>query len=575
MICTRTYTATLRTPAGTTYPLTVLDGSLSLSEARAPYALASLTIAHPGLSVLAALDPTAAPRVTVTATSTPGASRTFDLFLSARQVETEGARVGLNLSGDELLLTDYLRTLTTPDVSFWGNQNSVRSIVYNVLNRVFGPGFSLVYQTIDRAVPTYSAVQNLATVGSFEIPSGVWLLSNVTPAQSSEWAKYGTYSLRLTTTGTSEDTYAYLPSPGLQAGKTYTASGWYRQATAQSVTRPRARSIVATAVVGGRERIIATSSSAPNIIHSTPTAAGSRVALTFTVPANATDATIRLYDGYTGHVCWWDGILLVEGNGMETNNITPLVYFDGDTLDSDTYVYDWDDAVGLSSSRRTPVLERTPDFLTWSPGQSAWDFLTPILQAVGLRLFCDEGRVWRLADDTYSVPGVVRAAAGLNLYSHTDLMSRTATQTDGLPLFCDAVVIEYRWTDARGVEQVRYDQAGSASPSKAYYLERRETAYPGPGTAAYILRRLQARQKQQTATAAIDFAATPGMTVAITSSATEALTGYLDSVEWGLSSDDMQLVSKGLVLVASGSIGRAPANQTVGSITSTIADYTN
>ncbi|ROS57197.1 carbohydrate binding domain-containing protein [Frigoribacterium sp. PhB118] len=571
MICTRTYTATLRTAVGKTYPLNIVDGSAGLSEARAPYASASLTIAHPGLTVLAALDPTLLPRVTLTLSSTPGATRTLDLYVSARQLDTAAARVGLNLSGDELLLQDYKRVATEPYRNLWINQGSVADIVSIVLSTVYGGGAAWKRGAwATRPIPTYSAAKNLIPVGSFEVPSGVWIATNVALSQSSTRARIGTNSLRMVpNTANVNDSYASL-NPGLEPGKTYRFNGSVWCAALSGTVNARALSVVVLATVAGTTRQVGYGPA--NLRNQWVD-----VFAEFTIPENATYSEVRIYNGAAsgGGDCWWDALSIYEGDGRDTNGISPIPYFDGDTPDTETYRYDWDAAAGLSPSTRTPVLDRDPELLTWSPGQSAWEYLTPILQAVGLRLFCDETRTWQLVDDNYAVAGTVRAAAGTNLYAHTDLMSRTATQTDGLPLFCDAVVIAYTWRDRAGDERTQYDIAGTTNPTKAYVIERPDTAFPGAGTAAYVLRRLQARQKQQTATAAIDFAATPGMSVAITSGAADALTGYLDAVEWNLTADDMQLVSKGLIVVASGSIGRAPADQTIGSVTTDLAGYTN
>lgn len=571
MICTRAYTATVRTPAGANYALQVLEGTAGLSEARAPYAAATLTIAHPGLTVLAALDPTLLPRVTLKLSSTPGTTRTLDLYVSARQVDTAGARVGLNLTGDELLLQDYKRVSPDAYRNLWINQDSVASIASIVLSMALGGGAAWKKGTwAERSIPTYSAAKNLIPVGSFEVPSGVWQANNVVLSQSSVRARVGTNSLRMAPSlSMVNDTYASL-NPGMEPGKSYRFNGSVWSASQTGTVNARALSVVVLATVGGSVRQVGFGPA--NLRNQWVD-----VFAEFTIPENSTASEVRIYNGAPmgGGDCWWDALSLYEGDGRDTNGISPIPYFDGDTPDTTAYQYDWDAAAGLSPSTRKPVIERDPELLTWSPGQSAWDYLTPILQAVGLRLFCDETRTWQLVDDNYAVPGTVRAAAGMNLYSHTDLMSRTATQTDGLPLFCDAVVISYTWTDAQGIERTRFDTAGATSPTKAYFIERTDTAYPGTGTAAYILRRLQARQKQQTATAAIDFAATPGMTVSITSGATEALTGYLDAVEWNLSSDEMDVVSKGLIVVASGSIGRAPATQTIGSVSTDLAGYTN
>lgn len=572
MIAVRTYSAIL-TSGGKTYPLSVIDGSVNLSEARAPYASASLTIAHPGLAALAALDPTLSPvpRVLLTVTSSPGGARSFDLYLSARQLDTTAARVGLNLVGDELLLADYRSPYTTPNRNLWIWQNSVADLVSVVLSQALGGGAAWKRGAwTDRPIPTYSAARNMIPVGSFEVPSGVWSGVNLNISQSTTRARIGTASFRqVPSVMNATDSYSAL-NPGMEAGRTYRFEGSVWSAPQTGTVSPRALSLVVIATIANTTRVVAT---APALLRNQWVTVG----VTFTIPDNASSSEVRLYNGAAlgGGDCWWDAVSLYEGDGLDTNGVSPIGYFDGDTVDTAAYRYDWDAATGLSPSTRTPVAERDPELLTWSPGQSAWDYLTPILQAVGLRLFCDEARVWRLVDDTYSAPGTVAASAGRNLYAHSELMSRTATQTDGLPLFCDAVMIEYRWTDRLGIERVRFDVAGPVAASKAYYIERPDTAYPGPGTAAYVLRRLQARRTQQSATAALDLAATPGMTASISSSGAGVSTGYLDAVEWNLTTDEMTLVTKALIMVASGSVGRAPADQTVGSVAGTIANYTN
>jgi hypothetical protein len=567
-----TYTATLITASGQP-ALRVVQGSVTLNEAASPYAYASLTIARPAISVLAALDPTqtTTPRVRLTVNYGGGNTRTFDLLVSARQLDTASALVGINLVGDEQLVQDFSLTSDTPDRTYWSYQSSVRGIVYNVLNRVLGPGFLLTYGTLDRSVLTFSTVKNLIPTGSFEAPSATWAPVNNTLTQSTAWSKYGLYSLQYAS-NSNTDNFAALDKTGLQPGSTYTMSAWYRQAANQTGTvHARARSIVATAIVNGVERAIAWSAPAPNAV----VAAGSRLSMTFTVPSNAEESRVRLYDGAANHTSHWDGILLTEGDGMETNAITPLVYFDGDTTDTTSYNYDWDDVAGSSSSTRTPVVARDPETLTWTPGQSAWDFLTPILQAVGMRLFCDETRTWRLVDNDYALPRVVHIDQGMNLYGHSDLMSRTAAQNDGLPLFADAVVIQYTWLDQFNREQIRYDKAGPAKPQKAYRIERPDTAYPGPGAAAYVLSRLIARRRQLAVTGAPDLLATPGQEVSVSAPMAETQTGYVDGVSWNLASSVMTLMTKGLISVPVNSIGRAPSTQTIGSVLTDLAGYTN
>jgi hypothetical protein len=540
----QTVTATLVTQDGYNYPLNILNGSPVLNEGSSPYAYASITVSRPAIQVLAALDPTLSPRVRLTVSRAPGTSRTFDLLVSARQLETESARIGINLVSDEQLLQDYSLTATAPDLTFWGYQSSVRSIVYNVLNRVLGPSFSIAYGAVDKAIPTFSALKNYIPVPSFEVNSGLWAPVNVAVARSSTWAQVGTSSFQMTPNTLSSDSYAAL-DPGMQPGQTYSMSGYYKATAAQTGTLSTNARRMAVYVQSGTSnlRLLSVSTQAPN------TTTATRVFGTFTIPENTTYSEVRVYSGAAmgGGVSYWDGLMLTEGNGMETNNITRLAYFDGDTPTTSSYSYAWDEAAGLSSSNRTPLIQRDPDFLTWTPGQTAWDFLTAILQTVGLRLFCDEARVWRLVDNDYSVPGLVHVDHGVNLYAHQDLMSRTASQNDGIPLYADAVVIKYSWRDTRLRDQVAYDRAGATNPQKAYQLERPDTAYPGPGAAAYILTRIQARKRQLAVTGATDLSVTPGQEVTVSVPRAPTQTGLVDGVSWDLNSGVMTLQTKGVV----------------------------
>jgi hypothetical protein len=82
----------------------------------------------------------------------------------------------------------------------------------------------------------------------------------------------------------------------------------------------------------------------------------------------------------------WDNVSMIEGNGLDTNNTSIVRYFDGATTDTSMYRYDCTGDVYNSTSTRTPLVDRGPDALIWTAGQTAWNFLTPILQAVGWRL---------------------------------------------------------------------------------------------------------------------------------------------------------------------------------------------
>lgn len=564
-----------------TYPLGVTTASITVDEGFSPYLSATLTIAHPGLSVLALLDPTATPRRTVTLQAVQGGAAFrqlgVTLNLTARQLVVETGEVGLNLANDESRLQDY--SPTTP-VNFRANtyQNSVLALVNRALTIALGTNTVASFASgADVPFKTYADAQNLMPNGNFEVSSGQWTAVGSTLAQVTTWKQTGTYSLRITPSSTSTGSYASL-ALNLTPGQTYTMQAYARVIIPLSGTlNGDALKLQATATLGGASTIRARSNAAANTASTT-----TLLTMTWTVPALAEASTVRLINGATNssanNLVHFDAVTIFEGDGTDTNG-TPIVYFDGDTPDTSEYRYDWDGDSGLSSSTRTALIPREPGAIIWEPGTNAMEFLQPILQAVGLRLFQDLNGAWKLADNAYrDVSQQTRVSYGYNLYRATDLISRTATQTDDLPLFADAVVLRYTWEDAiTGATKTASDIAAPAGFTKPYVVDLQDTPFPGAGRAAYLLGRLAARRRQIVVTGAIDLNARPGQDAVITTVDGGVQFGYVDAVTWDLGNDEMTVTTKGLLAVTAGSIGNAPTTQTIGSVgsTVTIGSYTN
>lgn len=573
-----TRTATLLHSGGSAV-LNMVDGSLTVDDGWAPGIQASIVISRPSLTVQALLDPTnAKTRVRLFLRgSKAGTGRFFDLKLTARQVDAESGTIGLNLQSDEALLQDFGLVANAPDTTLWAYQTSVQSIVFNVLNRALGAGnFTLGYQPTNRSFPTYSSLENLIPNGSFDNNTVTpWTSSNATLSASTGFKVSGAYSMLVNPNSTNTDSFAEVPVR-VTSGKTYTVTASIGLAGPQPGTPSgRARRIWVYAYADGQVVILGQSPQAPN-------AAGTpRLTTTFTVPANVEQVGVRLYSGGasgTSAGVYWDNVSMIEGNGLDTNNTSIVPYFDGATVDSSTYRYDWTGDVYNSTSTRTPLVDRGPDALTWTPGQTAWDFLTPILQAVGWRLVPNmTARGWTVKSvDAVPTGGVVAISAGRNLYSLSDLMSRTASQNDGTPLFADAVLVHYSWTDsATGQRRERWESAGPSQPQKVYTLERPDTAYPGPGAAAYVLERLSARRRQLTVAAAEDYDPLPGREVSITAPGGDVVTGVIDALTWTFASARMSVKTKGLITIPLGAVGRAPSTQTIGSVSTSLVSYTN
>ncbi|WP_223693796.1 hypothetical protein [Leifsonia poae] len=531
--------------AGVPTALDIKSGSITLDEGWAPYAQSSLTVAMPSQAVFDAIDPrvTPRPRVVVVATRDVPAlgihqTRTFDLALTDRRLSHREATIDIALASDEALLQSGGLVATAPNTSALARQTSVRAIVNsNVLATI---GAALEPGTIDADFTTLTSLTNMVVNPSAEVDVANWLAQSSTLARTTAQHQSGVAAFQITGTGSGISVFACPNTTGYPAtpGVTYTFSVYMRTAAAARLFAARLIFRNATGVS------IQDTQQAPVALN---TGGWTRLAWTAVAPALAVMIAplITTATSANGEVFFADSAMLTAGNGLETDGVAPLAYFDGSTLHTDLYNYQWSGIAHASTSSRTPVFQRDPQTLSWAPGESAYDFIQPVLEQAGLRLFCDEHRVWRLVDSSYSVEGLVTVATGYNVYDASDTISRSATSDDGVPLWFDAVVLKYVWNDTENIEQVRYDIAGPLNASQVYTREIARP-YPGPGAASYILSRVNGRGRMLDLTAAIDYLATPGMEVSASLPGTLAQTGYTSSVTWDFDDDTMKVGSRGL-----------------------------
>lgn len=159
-----------------------------------------------------------------------------------------------------------------------------------------------------------------------------WL--NAIPATSTDWSSSGTKSVKVSPSGASTDSFAYLTIPPLENGKTYTITATMRMTAPQTGTiDTRAR------------RIDVFHSNGYTLGPQAPNVAGvSKVSCTFTVTDKNAYTNARLYNGASvgnGDV-WYDDIMLVEGNytGDFINpNQNPLAKWEGAVNDSASVGY--------------------------------------------------------------------------------------------------------------------------------------------------------------------------------------------------------------------------------------------
>lgn len=180
----------------------------------------------------------------------------------------------------------------------------------------------------------------------------------------------------------------------------------------------------------------------------------------------------------------------------------------------------------------------------WLPGVTVWDHTQPVVQQAGLRLWCDERRVWRLETAGKVVAGQLQLKPTTPESSGTLTRLEDSITRDGG--WYDAVVISYEWIDALGATQRAYDVAAEANYTKALVLEYK-TAYPGPGAARRVLDRRLGRGRVLDIGAVSDYRATPGMATTVTPPDAPAQTGFISSVEWTFGDKEMHVGTRGLV----------------------------
>jgi hypothetical protein len=466
----------------------------------------------------------------------PPQTRTFDLLLHERTIEHEPAELTLRLVSDEAQLIDGGNDTAAP-TRIYGL--SVKAAVDLTLA---AHGLNLQPAAADATLvanpPTLPVISNIVTNPTFRASIGNWIsgtgsanisrvsglsptpLPGVTTFSRTTWISSGgggIYSRADTAT----------PYILVSAGKTYVISAWVRS------------SVKVTVGLNVQWFGASPNFNGPGI--ALQANEWTFVSQRLQAPTGATRAGIYSYNLVSG----W-----VAGNTFDTLGWSMTLdaaypFFDGDTIDTPFDTYAWAGTAGASLSTRTN--SPNSDVFIQTPGTLDWDYIAPLVQAGGLRLFCDEARKWRLIDSSaYSVPGQINVAAGTNATSGRDTISRQQEA------WYDAVVIEYRWTDSEGLPQVGYD---SASNGGTKLLKRIvERAYPGPGAAAAILAQYSGRGRTLDLAALTDLTATPGMSLVMTLPGTPAQTGVVSSVTWRWAasgdSDTMQIGSRGLLEIS-------------------------
>lgn len=462
----------------------------------------------------------------------PDAGITADLTLRERKVSHDGKNIQLRLESDEALLEAWADIVD--DKTPRQHESDLRSLVNYVLNKAI-PGAALQPGTANANVTAQWDATNLlknpgatGSVKNWTSGSGNTTLSWVNAAGVGGGAGYargtqaGATGAMFLVNSPSYDTSA-------KPGQLYTVSAYARH------------SVNATVSITLRF-LDADNKTIKNIVSPVQpiTTAWERYSVTGVAPPNTAKVApyLSIFGSASGRTWDVDQALLTEGPEL-------LPYFDGGTPDTTSYVYDWDGDALDSSSTRTATPERLPELFTWEAGQTAWDFLAPLVASAGLRLFCDEQRRWYLIDpNNWTVPGRFSARPD-NTVEGTDTMDADDDESG-----YTGVVAVFKWTDPTGISRVKKDAAGVKGKVKVLEFETPFIA----GIAAAHLAKIQGLGRVQDVTTRADYTVRPGMEVQIDLPGTNAQLGTLTRVQWELTNGLQNLQSAGLRDTPPGSI---------------------
>ncbi|WP_157001425.1 hypothetical protein [Agromyces laixinhei] len=535
-------TATLN--ADTDYPLGTVDGRVSLDEGGAPHVVGSLTAPLPDdAALLDQLDPRTLRRVTleVTAERVDGfgstVNRTFDLGLRSAQIDEDAATVTLTLESDEALLIDDVWLGDTSNTDALAYQSSLRAIIDNVvLDRI---GAALEPGTTDTPFYVLFDARNL-----LENPGGDVNASAIVSAGNSSFAREtvkvrtGAGSIRVAN-GVAGLYAVMLDSTTSATGGAHTVS----EGDERNFSVWASCNVAHNAYIGIRW-LDSSGNPIGSDVLATPVALApsswKRISVSGVAPAGAARMKPIVWgNAPTG------GFLLYLDDMVLADTVELVDAFDGDTPDTLEYGYNWEGTPGVTRSSRTALIDRAPDLLHWKPGVSAWAFVQPIVQAAGFRLLCDEQRKWWLVDGAgYLAHGMTQLSFGAHITRASTGISRDGD-------WFDAALVRYRWRDPEGNQQERIDWFAAPGWTRARTFDI-EAPYPGPGRAAYKVKRAEGLGRTATVEAPLDLTVTPSQALRLNLPNIPELFGVTRAVEFDLGTFRMSVESRGLTDVPSG-----------------------
>jgi hypothetical protein len=524
--------------SSTPLTLTPETASFSLDEEWSPFVVGKLMIANTDLAALEAIDPRSASRMTVTlsenarfsssmddfnaymvgkygptptmdnfnteyagmtmnvfnakwsyalapgtAVDAPATYITLDLGIRSRAIDYGTGRVIFDLASDEALLQDLRRVSSLPLAP---PSNTVRDCVNLALDSIGASIGGGALQT--PAVTKYSNGFELAT------STDGWVgATGVTVTNSGAQAQTGSRSLSGTFTTAAAAGNRMTRTMDFEIGKTHSLQGWFLW------TGTGTRNIGIEVSFGGT---------------------------TYNSGFSTLTSGVWKYVGYqlgnvpaaTGTVSIVDGTAGVIGGSF---------YVDTLSLIRSAYSY----TPGTATVAAGAAL--------WQPGDTAWEYITPILQTDGLVLWCDELRTWHLTQSG----SYTRGSTALSDTTNAKEIEYTVDRNDDD--WFDAAIVIYSWTDGTGASLTAYDNYALPNATKAKRFTY-NTVYPGAGAARYLVERAIRRGKAYMAKAVSDYDAYPGDALTLTQTNKAVQKGFVRSVEWAFPAHEMRIETRGM-----------------------------
>lgn len=506
-------------------------GGITLDAGRIPHVQGEITAAVADPMLLEKLDPRDNRRVVIDVSATflseQGLVRTrsFDLGIREATPNRADSTVTLTLASDEALLGDYAQL--EDDRTPFDLSSSLRAVVNYVLGKAIPGAVLEASPAIDADLTPYWEVTNL-----LRNPAVVANLNNWSPGGGCTiaWVQSGSsgeVSVTLTAANGAVfavDTAKYnIPAtPGEQytfsVAQRFTGAG--TGGAAQAILRFLDNNNAIISTVEGPQ------------VPAWPTYQERAEVTAVAPPSAAKVAPYVRFIGVSGRNYRLDA-------GLLHTSRFPVPPFTGADAPNSGYTYAFEGPPNDSASIRTPDVERDPEAMVWRAGESAMDFLEPLLKVAGFRLVCDEQRRWTLRDTDYRADGGQTYRYGVNIKDADENLSRDDDA------WFDAAVYVYKWTDANGIAQTRTDAFSlNPDPTKVFRVELTDTPYPGPGRAESIVRRAQSRGRTVTVSAIPRWDEQTDQPLSVRLDGTPIQTGMSGSVRFDFGTDTVQVTSR-------------------------------